>query len=120
MQDRLPARGGVLPIEVPSARVLGHGRLKIGHALVQDFHFAFGARWGQQRGNAVRDGGIVKGAVNLADVVHRCMRVAGQLFPAGHLDFFQQPGFSMFLEKRDGGLPPPAPKTASPGARVAE
>ena len=44
MQDRLAARGGVLPIEVPRPGVLWHGCLKIGHALVQHFHFALGGR----------------------------------------------------------------------------
>ena len=103
MQDRLAARRGVLPIEVPRPGVLWHGRLKIGHALVQHFHFALGGWWGQQGGNAFRNGGIVKGVVDLADVVHRGMRVAGQLFAAGRLDFFQQLGFPVFFEERNGG-----------------
>ena len=103
MQNGLPAWCGVLAIEVPRSGVLRHGGLQIRHPLIQNFHFALGRRRGQQSGNAVRDGGIVKGVVDLAHVIHRCMGVAGQLFPAGHFNFFQELGFSMFFQERDGG-----------------
>ena len=101
MQNGLSAGCWVLPIEIPRAGVVGHGGLKVGHALIEDFHFALCRWWGQEGGNAVRNRGLVEGVVDLADVVDWCIGITGQLLAASDFNFFQDFRLAMFFKQGD-------------------
>ena len=113
MQNGLPAKCGVLAIEVPrSGAVLRHGGLQIRHALIQNFHFALGRRRGQQSGNAV----CMVASSKRCRSCSRDSPVHGgrwPVVPAGHFNFFQEPRIFHVLPGRDGG---PERQTARVGS----